>query len=149
MRTLEQLVAAFCDCTLPKSEWTHEAHLRVGLWHVLQMGEVAAMEALRARIRAYNESVGGKNTDREGYHETITQFYVKVIGEFLRGATAARPAAELAEELIRDYGDRDLPLRYYSKARLQSTEARLAYLEPDLARGAPSWTAARAAAQEC
>jgi hypothetical protein len=138
MQTLPELVAAFCDCTLPKSEWTHEAHLRVGLWHVLEMGEAAAMEILRTRIRAYNESVGGRNTDQEGYHETITQFYVKLIASFLRETKRARPIEELAEELIHYYGDRDLPMRYYSKTRLYSTEARLRYIEPDWPLGAPT-----------
>jgi hypothetical protein len=134
MRTLEDLVAAFVDRTLPKSEWTHESHLRVGLWHVFHLGEGAAMDALRDRIKTYNESVGGKNTESEGYHETITQFYVITIAGFLRETDKTRPLPELADELIHYHGDRNLPLRWYSKERLFSKEARLAYVAPDLER---------------
>lgn len=133
MRTLENLVIAFLDRSLPKAEWTHEAHLRVGLWHVHKLGPPAAMDALRDRIKAYNESVGGKNTDTEGYHETITQFYVFTIAGFLKEVDQTRPLADLAEELIHFHGDRNLPLRYYTKERLFSKEARLSYVESDLA----------------
>lgn len=132
MRTLEDLVACFLDRNLPKPEWTHEAHLRVGLWHVFHLGAPEAMNALRERISRYNESVGGKNTETDGYHETITQFYVITIANFLREADHSRPLEELAEELIHYYGDRELPLRTYSKERLFSKEARLGYVEPDL-----------------
>jgi hypothetical protein len=31
---LDDLVARFRARTIPKSEWTHVAHLAVGLWHV-------------------------------------------------------------------------------------------------------------------
>ena len=132
MRSLENLVAAFLDLTLPKAEWTHQAHLRVGLWHVFHLGASEAMNALRDRIKAYNASVGGKNTDTEGYHETITQFYVSTIARFLGEGDRTRPLSDLAEELIRYHGDHNLPLRFYSKDRLSSKEARLGYIEPDL-----------------
>lgn len=132
MRTLESLVAAFLDRTLPKAEWTHHAHLRTGLWHVFHLGAPAAMSELRDRIKRYNESVGGENTDNEGYHETITQFYVLKIAHFLEEVDRTRPLEDLAEELIHFHGDRELPLRYYTQERLYSKEARLGYVEPDL-----------------
>lgn len=132
MRSLENLVAAFLDLTLPKAEWTHQAHLRVGLWHVFHLGAPDAMRVLRDRIMVYNASVGGKNTDTEGYHETITQFYVLTIAKFLTEVDQKRPLPDLAEELIHYYGDHDLPLRYYSKDRLMSKDARLGYVAPDL-----------------
>jgi hypothetical protein len=132
MRTLENLVSCFLDHSLPKAEWTHDAHLRVGLWHVFHLGAPAAMNALRERISRYNESVGGKNTETDGYHETITQFYVFTIDRFLENAERSRPLSELGDELVRDYGDRELPLRSYTRERLFSKEARLGYVEPDL-----------------
>ena len=128
----EQLAARFCARTLLKTEWTHEAHLRVGLWHVLKYGPEEALGLLRPRIRAHNESVGTANTDSSGYHETITRFYVWRIGLFLRLADASRTADELASELVRELGDRDLPLAYWSRELLMSREARLGWVEPDV-----------------
>lgn len=118
--------------TLPKSEWTHEAHLRVGLWHVMHHGPAAALELLRGRISAYNVSVGTLNTDTSGYHETMTRFYVMIIDRFLSGEDRAADLDQLASRLIAALGDRRLPLRYYSEQRLFSVVARRSWVEPDL-----------------
>jgi hypothetical protein len=129
---IDRLAAGFVACTLPKEEWTHEAHLRVGLWHVLRHNPGEALALLRERIRRYNESVGGVNSASSGYHETITRFYVGVIAAFVAGCDRARPIDALADDLIADRGDRDLPLRYWSRERLMSAEARAAWVGPDL-----------------
>lgn len=128
----ERLAREFLSRSLPKPEWTHEAHLKVGLWHVLRHPQDEALELLRERIRAYNESVGGVNSDTAGYHETITGLYVRLIANFVEGADRRRGIEDLARELIERCGDRQLPLRYYSRERLESSEARLTWLEPDL-----------------
>jgi hypothetical protein len=128
----EQLAAAFCDCSLPKSEWTHEAHLRVGLWHLLRHSPEVALERLRERIQRYNVACGVANTDSSGYHESITRFYVRLIATFVAIADLARPIDELSDELVRNYGDRELPMQHWSKARLMSPEARRGWVEPDL-----------------
>jgi len=41
MTETERVASALIDRTLPKAEWTHEAHLRAGLWHVQAHGAVA------------------------------------------------------------------------------------------------------------
>lgn len=129
---LSDLVAAFLDRTLPKAAWTHHAHLRTGLWHVLRYGEADALDRLRVAIAGYNESVGGQNTDTAGYHETVTRFYVRVIAAFVARCDRSRPVEELAEELLAEAGDKELPLRYYSRGRLFSVAARRGWVEPDL-----------------
>lgn len=131
----ESLVAAFLDRSLPKPQWTHHAHLRVGLWHVRRFGAEEAARRLRERIRAYNEAVGTANTDTTGYHETLTVFYVRAIAAFLRAGLAppAETQAALETRLIEALGDRALPLRHYSSERLYSLEARRTWMAPDLA----------------
>jgi hypothetical protein len=130
---MEELVEAFIACTLPKAEWTHQAHLRVGLWHLLRHNAEEALALLRVRIQRYNVSRGGANTDHAGYHETITRFYVWVIGRFLRSADRSQGIDQLAEDLICRYGEKNLPLRYYSRELLFSVPARRQWIEPDLA----------------
>lgn len=127
----EILVEQFLAKTLSKSQWTHEAHLRVGLWHVKHHGADAAINLLRQRIRAYNESVGTQNSDSNGYHETITQLYVLIIAKFLNGIDLDMSIDQLGDKLIALYGDRNLPLQYYSREKLFSTAARLRWMEPD------------------
>ena len=125
----EQLVRAFVDRTLPKPLWTHEAHLRVGLWHVRRHGPEEALRLLRERIAGYNQAVGTANTDDSGYHETLTRFYVRVIAAFVEAHAAE---ADLERRLLEERGVRDLPLQHYSKSRLFSVEARRGWVEPDL-----------------
>ncbi len=132
MTETERVARGLTDRTLPKAEWTHHAHLRAGLWHVIEHGPIVALELLRARIRAYNESVGTANTDTSGYHETLTRFYVIVIERFLASADRTLHVDALADQVIALHGDRRLPLHHYSESRLFSPVARRSWVEPDL-----------------
>jgi hypothetical protein len=38
----------------------------------------------------------------------------------------------MADALIAEYGDKNLPFRYWSRERLMSPEARAGWVEPDL-----------------
>jgi hypothetical protein len=129
---VEATAAAFVARTLPKKDWTHHAHLRVGLWHLLHHSPEEALGLLRDRIRALNEGHGVANTETGGYHESITRFYVWRIASFLDASDRSRPVDELADELLALYGDKELPLRYWSREKLFSVEARSGWVEPDL-----------------
>lgn len=131
MGLTEELVKKFCSRTLPKQEWTHQAHLKVGLWHLLHYSPDQSLTILREGIKQYNIACGVENIDARGYHETITR-YVLIIQKFLQQVERSRPIDLLADELIKLYGDKSLPLAYYSKDKLFSTAARRGWLEPDL-----------------
>ncbi|MDJ0616418.1 MAG: hypothetical protein QNJ63_06650 [Calothrix sp. MO_192.B10] len=128
----DRLVEAFISCTLPKSEWTHHTHLRVGLWHLLHYPQDESIQKLRQSIKKYNIACGIENTESQGYHETITLFYIWLINKFIQQADFSQPIDFLADELINRYGDKSLPFRYYSRDRLMSKAARLDWVEPDL-----------------
>ena len=120
--------------TLPREEWTHEAHLAATTWLVLKRPEVDLDAELPGLIRRYNESVGGVNSDSEGYHDTITRAYLRGIRLFLEEADIGRPIHELVNELLMaPMGRRDWPMRFYSRDRLFSVEARRAFAAPDVA----------------
>jgi len=128
---LDDLVARFQSRTLPKSEWTHEAHLAVGTWHVHRLGPDEALLRLRSGIRLLNDSHGTPNTDSSGYHETITRAYVMLLVAFIADRDG-RPAADCAQALLASpLVARDALLTYYSKDLLMSVQARLEWVEPD------------------
>ena len=120
-------------CSLPKAEWTHEAHLAACLWLVEERRDILPERDLPGIIRAYNESVGGVNDDTQGYHETLTQLYIRGV----RGFAARCPASGLLNRvnaLLRsEIGPRAWPLSYYSRNLLFSPAARRGWVEPDLA----------------
>jgi hypothetical protein len=71
------------DRTLPKAEWTHQAHLVATLYLLCERPDVDVELALPGIIWRYNEASGTRNTDSGGYHETITRFYLRALGAFL------------------------------------------------------------------
>jgi len=131
---VERIGAGLLARTLPRTEWTHEAHLAATTYLLLKRPEIDLEADLPGFIRAYNETVGGVNTDTEGYHETITRLFVHGVRLFLDEADLTEPLHDLVNELLLSpMGRRDWPLRFYSPARLFSLEARRNFVPPDLA----------------
>jgi hypothetical protein len=126
------LLREFEACRLPRTEWTHHAHLVVALCYLIRYEEAEATRRIRLGIWSYNKACGIKQTKTGGYHETITLFYIRVIGKFLSAASLDCTLAALANSLIYSCGDKNLPLEYYSRERLMSWEARTGWLEPDI-----------------
>ncbi len=130
---LDDLVARFVACRLPHSEWTHQAHLAVGAWHVAHFGAEEALTRLRLGIRHLNDSHGTPNSATRGYHETISRAYVVLLAEFLDSVQDTMPLVERVTRLLAGpLAARDALLRFYSRERLMSPEARAAWIEPDL-----------------
>jgi hypothetical protein len=130
---VEHLGEGFLARVLPKAEWTHEAHLATTTWLLLRRPDIDVDKELPNLIRRYNESVGGVNSDSEGYHETITRVFLHGIRLFLAGANVTEPPHNLVNELLLSpMGRRDWPLRFYSRDRLSLVEARHAFVSPDV-----------------
>src|SRR5690606_11034369 len=130
---LDELFARFVAGTIPREEWTHQAHLAVGLWHVHRYGAEEALERLRTGILALNERHGTPNTETRGYHETITVAYVRLLDQFLSASDANRSLeARLAELLSGPLGDRALLSRFWSREGLMAPAARVAWPPPAL-----------------
>jgi len=120
--------------TLPRTDWTHEAHLGATTYLLTRRPDVDLDRDLRAIISGYNESVGGVNDDTQGYHETITRVFLHGVRLFLAEADPDDSLHELVNDLLQSpMGRRDWPLRFYSAERLFSVEARRKFVAPDLA----------------
>jgi hypothetical protein len=133
MSELARLIEQFHAAAIPKEEWTHLAHLRVGAWYVAREGWAAALPLLRAGIRRLNEAHGTINSETSGYHETITAAYARLIDDFLsQGAGDGPLEAQVAALLASPLADRQVLLRHYTRGRLMASDARLGWVEPDL-----------------
>ena len=120
-------------CTLPREAWTHEAHLGACLWLLSERPDIDVDAEIAGIIRRFNESVGGVNDDRQGYHDSITRAYVAGVRLFLSETAETGLAARVNALLLSDKGRRDWPLRFYSRDLLFSVAARRGFVEPDLA----------------
>lgn len=120
--------------TLPREEWTHEAHLAATIYLLTWRPDIDLDVELPGIIRRYNESVGGVNDDVQGYHETITRAFLHGARLFLAEADPDDGLADLVNQYIHSpMGRRDWPLRFYSPELLFSVEARRNFVEPDVA----------------
>ena len=131
---IEHLGDGLLACTLRREEWTHEAHLAATAYLLLRHPEIDLDAELPGLIRRFNESVGGVNDDTQGYHETITRTFMHGVRLFLVEADPGEPLHDLVNELLLSpMGRRDWPLRFYSRDRLLSVEARRHFVSPDAA----------------
>ncbi|MBS1801032.1 MAG: hypothetical protein JSS95_14555 [Acidobacteria bacterium] len=131
-REIDGFIAAFEGCTLPKEEWTHAAHLLTGACYVHVMGREPALDRMRECVRRYNVSVGGKNTETSGYHETITVMWIRLLDGLRQVAGPMERAAFAALAVERFEPRRAIFREYYDFDVVGSTEARLRWVEPTL-----------------
>lgn len=118
--------------TLPRAEWTHEAHLAATTWLVVERPDIDLDADMRGIISRYNESVGGVNDETQGYHHTITCCFLAAVRDHVRESEGQGLAERVNALVLSPRGRRDWPLRFYSRERLFSVEARLGYVPPDL-----------------
>ena len=123
--TDDEFLAAFETCKLVRKDWTHEAHVRMAWLYLTQLPFDEALEQVRAGIQKLNTVIG--STD--GYHDTITVAFVRVIADRLRSGETYPAFRDRNPDLF----DRTLSvlLRHYTNERLYSADARQRFLEPD------------------
>jgi hypothetical protein len=118
--------------TLQKTEWTHGAHVAAAASYLFGSTVEAVLPQMRARISAFNLSVGGANTPTSGYHETLTHFWLVIVAELLL-QRQPRSRLEAARQAVAVFGQaRTLHTLYYSGDVVKDSAARLQWRTPDL-----------------
>ncbi len=131
---LDDFVDRFARCTLRRDEWTHSAHLSVGIWHVARYGSAEALTRLRNGIRRLNQTHGTPNSATQGYHETITRAYVHLLSEFLDTCPAHLTLeARIVRLVASPLAGKDVLQQFYTRDTLFTEQARANWVEPDLA----------------
>lgn len=122
------------DRSLPRADWTHEAHIGAIVWLLRDRMDIDVDAAIRAIISDYNEAVGGANDDANGYHDTITRAFLAGARQHLSERNPGEALVACVNALLQSpAGFRDWPLRFYSRELLFSVAARRAFVAPDLA----------------
>ena len=119
--------------TLPKPRWTHAAHFAAAAWLLRCRQDMDIVREMPDMIRAYNAATGVANSDTGGYHETITQASIRATRAFLSEHSQLALHAAVNELLRSPLGQPEWLLKYWSRERLFSVEARKYWVEPDLA----------------
>lgn len=130
--SVKEMIQQFEEGTYPKEMWTHHAHFVMAFWYCYHQPLRTAIRSIKEGIKKYNISVGGKNTDDAGYHETITVFYITQITQFLVHADESAGLDELLFQLDHQpFLAKEYPYKFYSKEILMGKEARKSWVAPD------------------
>jgi hypothetical protein len=125
---ISQLIEKFENCTLPKSQWTHEARLRVAFYYLSTNNFPVGLRIIRSGIIKYNKKLREINWAPNIYHETITVFWcIKVqefIDLFINESIATREKILLRSELT----DKALIKKFYRKELLDDPQNQLYFL---------------------
>jgi hypothetical protein len=126
----DEFLAAFENCTLTRSDWTHAAHVRVG-WLYLSTGRSfdGVLATVRAGIKRFNRTVLDKP---DGYHETITHGFLRLIRARLLSGPPSDSFASFQQMHPELFCSKAIG-HHYSKALLDSPRARQEFVPPDLA----------------
>jgi len=135
MRRLEDdaaFLGRFEACTIPLAEWTHRSHLRVAWTYLRHYGLEEATRRMREGIRRYNAAQGLPDALDQGYHETLTVAWLRIIDAMIKCHGPEADATTFLEKHTQLHS-RVLLRLYYSRERLLSWEAKRQFVEPDLA----------------
>jgi hypothetical protein len=128
---IELLVGKFKGRTLSKVEWTHEAHLIVGLWFMNTYGLHEGICRLKSGIILLNQALQIENTGNMGYHETLTVFWAKVIATYINISSETTLEGLVNEFLSSRLADKLLPFEFYDKHILLSKDYRTIYISEE------------------
>jgi hypothetical protein len=121
---IEMLALSVIDRSLPKKEWTHEAHFALALWLFRHHPDLTAPDQIRKLITGYNEATNTPNTDDSGYHQR----------HHLGRCRSDLPINKvLISLMLTCYGNSNWLLLHWERDTLFSVAARKAWVEPDRA----------------
>jgi hypothetical protein len=98
--TDEELIQQFENCTLPKEEFNHTAHVRTAWIYLCRYPVLEAIERFSTALKAYAENLGAAGL----YHETVTWGYIFLIHERMMRAGFLQTWEEFAalnDDLLR------------------------------------------------
>jgi len=121
-----EFLSAFENCTLPKSEFRHQAHLRICWLYLSAYPFEDASEKIKEGIIRFATSLGAIHI----YHVSLTQAWVHLVALAMK-----KNLSSSFEEFIQQHPyllDKSLPAKYYSQTTLSSEAAKTTWVAPDL-----------------
>jgi len=130
--TDDELLRQFEECAFPFDQWNHRAHVKVAYSYLARYPFNDALQRMRAGIKRYNAA---NNVPPEGYHETTTQAFMRLIAVTMSAFGEKLPVAD--SDGFCDAHPQLMTRRalrfFYSPERLLDPRGRTEPLEPDLA----------------
>ena len=127
----DEFIEQFEACAFPFDQWHHRAHVKLAYLYLVRFGFENAVIKLRDGIRAYNGANHVSDSPMSGYHETVTQFWLRIIQTTVQQYGAPATADEFFDfhpQLSQKKNHR----LFYSPGLFMSPQAKREFVEPDL-----------------
>lgn len=127
-----ELLAQFEGCTLPVERWHHAEHIRIAYLYLRQHDFPAALDRMRAGLKALNAAQNVPESLDRGYHETLTRGWLQLVHVILAEYGPAGDSFAFLEAHP-ELSQRKALRLFYSRDRILSWRAKAEFVEPDLA----------------
>lgn len=125
------IVRGFERGTIARDEWRHAEHLTVACYYAFHHSFDEATNKMRDGIFNLLKAFEVDLTKEMPYHETLTVFWMRTIFDSIENRNRAS-FLETVNHVLEIGGDKDLPLRFYSREFLFSDAARKNFVAGDL-----------------
>jgi hypothetical protein len=126
---IEEVVRRFESCEYMPEEFVHAKHLTVAAYYFFQWEKEVAETRMRSGLRKFI-----RHHRKNAYHETITRFWLQMAGFHCRAEVRREGLVTAVNNVVEQLGNKDLIYDYFSRACLDSPEAKAAWMEPNLKR---------------
>jgi len=126
---IAKVVEKFERCAFGLEEFTHARHLTVASWYLCHLPPDEAQARMSTGLVRFIEHHG-----KQGYHETITRFWMELIRTFLDCLPKNASIMEKVNKTMELHGNKDVLLKYYTRERVLSEVAGRTRLKVDWVR---------------
>jgi len=127
----ETFLKQFETAAWPLAEWHHQQHIKVAYLYLRRYPFEAAMARIREGIKAYNAAHKVPDELLSGYHETMTQAWMRLVDFTLCEYGPAESADSFYEQHPQLQQKKVLRF-FYTKKLFTSARAKAEFVEPDL-----------------
>lgn len=129
------LLTQFESLTLPFTEWTHRAHVKVAYLYLKNHPFDEALTRLRTAIQRYNAHNHVPESPTSGYNETTTHAFLHLIAATMRAYAESHPcdSADAFCDTHPQLLTRHALRLFYSPKHRTHPDAKTKFVPPDLA----------------
>lgn len=144
----EMLLKQFEAGTWPFEKWHHREHIKVAYLYLCRHRFEVAAQKMQSGILTYNAAHQVPEAPDRGYHETMTQAWLRLVYVTLCEFGPGDSADAFVDQHTQLLSKRAL-LFFYSRDRIMSAEAKRQFIAPDLAQLPQSAKRLEPAAVKC